>query len=113
MNKWDLNKEVAAKTGLPANKINEVIDAIAEVIVTTCRDKDDKVAVPNLGIFKSKINKARTGVPNPLKKGETMNIPESRSISFRPSSNVKKSDKKPAPAKKAAKAAAPAKKAKK
>lgn len=109
MNKWDLNKEVAAKTGLPANKINEVIDAIAEVIVTTCRDKDDKVAVPNLGIFKSKINKARTGVPNPLKKGETMNIPESRSISFRPSSNVKK----PAPAKKAAKAAAPAKKAKK
>lgn len=112
MNKWDLNKEVAAKTGLPANKINEAIDAIAEVIVTTCRDKDDKVAVPNLGIFKSKINKARTDVPNPLKKGETMNIPESRSISFRPSSNVKKIAE-ANPAKKAAKAAAPAKKANK
>lgn len=102
MKKWDLVKALADKTGVSQKDVNAVIDSLSETIVTECRDNGDSINIPNLGIFKQKVNAPRKG-RNPIT-GEPLEIKESRTIALRPSAALKLViEPKKAPAKKAKK----------
>lgn len=88
MNKYDLVSAVAEKTGLTKNDVNKVIDAIQPVIIEECVDKGGEVNLPQLGKFKQKVNPARKGI-NPLTK-KPMDVPESHTLRFQPSSSLRK-----------------------
>ena len=83
MNKYDLVSAVAEKTGLTKNDVNKVIDAIQPVII-----EGGEVNLPQLGKFKQKVNPARKGI-NPLTK-KPMDVPESHTLRFQPSSSLRK-----------------------
>lgn len=87
MKKWDLVKAIAEKTGVSQKEVNLVVDALSEIVVTECRDNGDSVNLPSLGIFKQKVNSARLG-RNPAT-GEALEIKESHTIVFKPSSALK------------------------
>lgn len=86
--KLDIIKAVAPKVGLSQEKVNAVIDEIQNVIVTEVMDNNADVNLPKLGTFKLKINPARKGI-NPLNK-KPMDVPESHTISFKPTAGIKK-----------------------
>ena len=88
MKKYEFVTAIAAKTGIAKGEVEKMVDAIPEIITETVRDNGDPVNLPGLGIFKQKVNPARVG-RNPLT-NTAINIPESRTIKFQPSSNVKK-----------------------
>lgn len=87
MKKWDFVKVVAEKSGLTQKDVDNVLTTMTDVIVTECRDNGDSVNLPNLGMFKQKVNAAHKG-RNP-KTGEIVDINGSKTIAFRASSNVK------------------------
>ena len=88
MKKYELVAAVANETGVTQKDVNTVIDAMSDIIVKECRENGDSVNLPGLGIFKRKVNAARTG-RNPLT-GAALNIPESHTVKFTTSSAVKK-----------------------
>lgn len=81
-------------------------------VISDLLAKHGEVRLSGLGIFRVKKVEARTG-PNPQKKGETIEIPAGKRVTFTASSTIKErlngAKKKAAPAK-GAKAAPPAKK---
>lgn len=87
MKKWDFIKMVAKATDLSQQKAGEVIEEIGRIIVEQCRDNGEDIALGSLGVFKQKINAARKG-RNPLN-GQTIEVKESHSVSFRPMPSVK------------------------
>lgn len=87
MKKWDFIKLVADKTGLPQQKVNEVIDEAGRVIVEQCRDNGEDISIGTLGSFKQKVNPARKG-RNPLT-GKDIEVKASRTIAFRPMPSIK------------------------
>lgn len=86
--KLDLVKTIANKTSHSQQTVSEVIDAVQEVIISEIMDNGNAVALPKLGTFKKKVNPARSGI-NPLNK-KPIEISESHTIAFRPSSGVKR-----------------------
>lgn len=88
MKKHELVSAIAKKTGVTNQQANDVIDAMSNIIVSTVRDEQDEVNLPILGKFKPKINAARKGI-NPLTK-TVIDIKESHTIKFTPSSALKK-----------------------
>lgn len=88
MKKYELVAAVAKETGLTQVDVNKMIDAMQSIIVTTCVDNGDEVNLPALGKFKQKVNPARKGI-NPLTK-KPMDVPESHTIKFTPTSSIKK-----------------------
>lgn len=89
MKKLELIKAVAAKVeGISQQKAGEVVDALGEVIIEAVRDAEDSVTLTNLGTFKVKKVKAHDG-HNPLN-GETIHVPASKSIQFKPLTTIKK-----------------------
>lgn len=87
MNKWDLIKKVAEKTGISQDNVNKVLNAFVEVTVPEVRDNGEIISLPGLGTFKQKRTEAREG-RNPMN-GEKVQIKASRSITFKPQSSVK------------------------
>lgn len=87
MKKKDFIKAIADETGLTQQKVNEVLDEVGKLIVVSCRDNGDEVALSNIGTFKQKVNPTRKG-RNPMT-GETIQIKASKTIQFRPTSSVK------------------------
>lgn len=87
MNKWDLIKRIAEKTGQTQENINKTLTAFVEVVVPEVRDNGESVALPGLGTFKQKLTEAREG-RNPIN-GEKVKIKASRNITFKPQSSVK------------------------
>jgi nucleoid DNA-binding protein len=87
MNKWDFVKKVAAEAGHSQAVTNEIINAAVKILVPEVRDNGETLAIPGLGTFKAKNSAARVG-RNPMN-GETVNIPASRSIAFKPQSTIK------------------------
>lgn len=88
MKKYELVAAVAKETGLTQTDVNKVIDAMQPIIVRTCVDEGGEVNLPSLGKFKQKVNPARKGI-NPLTK-KPMDVPESHTIKFTPTTSVKK-----------------------
>lgn len=97
MKKYELVAAVAKKSGLTQTDVNKVVDAMSEVIVETCVENGEEVNLPALGKFKQKVNAARKG-RNPLT-GTAMDVKESHTLKFQPTSSIKKVIE-PAPTKK-------------
>lgn len=88
MKKYELVAAVAKETGMTQTDVNKVVDAICATVVKACVDDRDEVNLPTLGKFKQKVNPARNGI-NPLTK-KPMNVPESHTLKFTPTSTIKK-----------------------
>lgn len=88
MKKYELVAAVAKETGMTQTEVNKVIDAMQPIIVKTCVEEGGEVNLPLLGKFKQKINPARKGI-NPLTK-KPLDVPESHTIKFTPTTSVKK-----------------------
>lgn len=88
MKKYELVAAVAKKTGLTQTDVNKVIDVMSEVIVEACVENGDEVNLPTLGKFRQKVNPARKGI-NPLTK-QPLDLKESHSLKFTPTSTIKK-----------------------
>lgn len=88
MKKYELVRAVSEATGQTQEVVNKVIDAMCPIIVKACVEDGDEVNLPTLGKFKQKINSARKGI-NPLTK-KPMDVPESHTLLFQPSSSLRK-----------------------
>lgn len=88
MKKFELVQAIAKKTGYTQEVVNNVIDAMQPIIVEACVENGEEVNLPDLGKFKRQIFKARKG-RNPLT-GESLDIPESHTVSFKASLKNKK-----------------------
>ena len=83
-----LIETISQDVGLPKTKTAEVVDAVLSRI-QSYTDDGQKVALASFGQFEARTRKARQG-RNPST-GETIQIPESRTMVFRASKAVKKS----------------------
>lgn len=86
MNKTELVAAVAEKTGASKKDSEKLVSAVFDSI-TTALVAGDKVALVGFGAFEVKERPARTG-RNPRTK-ETIEIPASRSASFKPGKALK------------------------
>ena len=86
MNKAELIAAVAEKSGLTRKDSEKAVNAAFESI-TESLVKGEKVALVGFGAFELKERPARTG-RNPRTK-ETIEIPASRSASFKPGKALK------------------------
>lgn len=86
MNKTELVAAVAEKTGASKKDSEKLVSAVFETI-TDALVAGDKVALVGFGAFELKERPARTG-RNPRTK-ETIEIPASRSASFKPGKALK------------------------
>jgi DNA-binding protein HU-beta len=86
MNKGQLIDAVAAELGDSKASASRAVDAVIASITDGIKD-DDAVTIVGFGTFAKKDRPARTG-RNPST-GEPMQIPESRTVSFRPSQSLK------------------------
>ena len=87
MNKVQLVAKVAQESRIKKSQAVRAIKGLVKVIREAC-NSGDKVSLTGLGTFKVKPRKSRKG-RNP-KTGETIQIPEGRKISFKPSLSLKK-----------------------
>ncbi len=88
MKKYELVAAVAKEAGMTQTDVNKVIDAMCPVIVKACVEEGDEVNLPTLGKFRQKVNPARKGI-NPLTK-QPLDVKESHSLKFTPTSTIKK-----------------------
>lgn len=86
MNKTELVAAVAEKTGASKKDSEKLVSAVFDTI-TNALVAGDKVALVGFGAFEVKERPARTG-RNPRTK-ETIEIPASRSASFKPGKALK------------------------
>lgn len=82
----DFIKNVAESTSLSQQKTKEVITEATSTILRAVADGDE-VAIPQFGKFKLKTKAAHKGV-NPAT-GAKVDIPESKTVTFKVSSQVK------------------------
>ena len=80
LTKSQLYGEIAENTGLTKKQVEEVMDELADQIERHVRKKGGVGSFTLPGLLKIKTvkkpaQKARKGVPNPFKPGETMDIP--------------------------------------
>lgn len=87
MNKAALINKVASDACVKKSQAVKTIKALVSAIRQTIYD-GDKISLAGLGTFRAKIRKARKG-RNPKTK-ETIQIPEGRKVSFKPSLSLKK-----------------------
>ena len=78
-----VSQEARVKKSQAARSIKALVKVIREAV-----NGGDKVSLTGLGTFKVKPRKSRKG-RNP-KTGETIQIPQGRKISFKPSLSLKK-----------------------
>ena len=86
MNKKELIEAVAEKAGMPRAQANRAVDA-ALASVAEALSKGEKVQLLGFGTFEKKVRPARQG-RNP-RTGETLEIPESRSVGFKAGSALR------------------------
>ncbi len=79
--KTDLIRSLAEVHALPKNKIEVLVDDLFNQVRAQA-DAGSTVAIAGFGRFEVKTKPARTG-RNPAT-GKTMQIPESRKLTFRP-----------------------------
>lgn len=88
MTKTDLVNVVAAETEVSKKTVETVVNGVLEAITNALKE-DDKVQLIGFGTFEVKSVAAREG-HNP-KTGETIQIPESKKVSFSASKVLKDS----------------------
>ena len=88
MTKTDLVNVVAAETEVSKKVVDTVVNSAIEAIINAIKE-DDKVQLIGFGTFEVKSVAAREG-HNP-KTGETIQIPESKKVSFSASKVLKDS----------------------
>ena len=88
MTKTDLVNVIAAETEVSKKVVDAVVNSALEAIANALKE-DDKVQLIGFGTFEVKSVAAREG-HNP-KTGETIQIPESKKISFSASKVLKDS----------------------
>jgi len=89
MTKSEMVKKLAESWGGISNRqANDNLDALIELIGKTVK-KEKVLKIPNLGSFKLRQTKARTG-RNP-QTGEPMKIPARRKVAFTPAKTFKES----------------------
>lgn len=86
MRKPELAAAIAQNADLTKDKANEVLNVILDQI-TAAVSRDDTVNLVGFGSFQKKTRAARTG-KNP-QTGEAIQIPESRTVSFKPGKGLK------------------------
>ncbi len=88
MKKKELIDAISKEAGIAKNEsevaLNAVITCLADLLI-----KDDSIVLPGLGTLSVKKRAARTG-RNPST-GLPMNIPESKTVSFKVGSKLKES----------------------
>ena len=86
MNKTELIAAAAEQTGMTKKDTEKVLNAALDAIAAALA-KNDKVQVSGFGIFEVKEREARVG-RNP-RTGEAMDIPASRTPTFKASKTLK------------------------
>jgi len=86
MTKTDLVNVVAANTELSKKDVDTVVNGVLEAVANALKE-GDKVQIIGFGTFEVKTVAAREG-HNP-KTGETIQIPESKKVSFSSSKALK------------------------
>lgn len=86
MNKSELVKAVATKSGLTQSQANEALDAALDVITETMKS-GDQVAITGFGTFAPKHREAREG-RNP-RTGEAVQIAAKTSATWKPATALK------------------------
>jgi len=86
LSKLDLISKIAGKSNISKSDASRILDDIQDIIITEV-SYDTIVTLPKLGIFQTKIRKARTGL-NPFS-GEKIKIPEKRVPGFKASKHFK------------------------
>jgi DNA-binding protein HU-beta len=86
MNKIDVIKAVATRTGLPASTAEKAIESLGEVL-TDAILSGQEASLPGVGKLATKASAARTG-RNP-RTGETIQIPAGKRLIIRPSKHIK------------------------
>ena len=86
MTKTDLVNVVAANTEVSKKEVDTIVNGVLEAITTALKE-GDKVQLIGFGAFEVKTVAAREG-HNP-KTGETIQIPESKKVSFSASKALK------------------------
>ncbi len=86
MNKAELIDDLAGHEGLSKAQTERVLDTLSRSITEALR-AGDKVVLPGLGHLESVTRKGRKG-RNP-RTGETLDIPEWRTVVFRPGKALK------------------------
>lgn len=86
MNKPDLIAAAAEKSGVSKKDTERVLNAAIDTIVATL-SKGEKVQLSGFGIFEAKEREARVG-RNP-RTNETIQIPATRTPTFKPSKALK------------------------
>lgn len=87
MDKYSFVREVANEAGVSQETVNKVFKAMATKLVPIVRDNGETVVFTGLGMFKPKNNPPRIG-RNPSN-GDSVDIPASRTIAFKPSAVLK------------------------
>jgi DNA-binding protein HU-beta len=90
MNKNELLKAIAEKTGHSQTVVNDVINAFVSTTVEKVRDEGDQVTLNGLGTFKQKLTPAHEGF-NPMTK-EKIHIEATRGVQFKVTSTLKVKD---------------------
>jgi DNA-binding protein HU-beta len=88
LSKSDIADVVAQKAGLPKSKADNVVSMIFDTIQESLQ-RGDKVSVVSFGTFEVRASKGRMG-RNP-KTGETIYIPEKKSVKFKAGKGLKES----------------------
>lgn len=86
MHKTELVAAVAEITDLPKDKANDVVSVICEEI-TNALSRNDTVNLVGFGSFSQRHRAARSG--RSPKTGETIQIPASTSVGFKPGKALK------------------------
>ena len=88
MRKTDLAEVLAKETELTKNKANEAVEIVIDAI-TDALKRNEEVMLTGFGAFKRRHRSARAG-KNP-QTGETIQIPASETVSFKPGKLLKQS----------------------
>ncbi|MGD8717564.1 MAG: HU family DNA-binding protein [Candidatus Zixiibacteriota bacterium] len=88
VSKSDIADVVAQKASLPKSKADSVVGMVFDTIQESLQ-KGEKVSIVSFGTFEVRTNKGRMG-RNP-KTGETIYIPEKKSVKFKAGKGLKDS----------------------
>tara|TARA_B100000809_G_C14909262_1_gene449190 strand:+ start:298 stop:564 length:267 start_codon:yes stop_codon:yes gene_type:complete len=86
MNKSELSKAVAEKTGMTPKQVTTVVDAVFDEIAATLKDKGS-VTIGGFGTFATKDRAAREGI-NPITR-DPIKIPAKTVAVFKPAKALK------------------------
>ncbi len=86
LSKSDIADAVAQKAGMPKSRAENVVSMVFDTIQDSLK-QGERVSIVSFGTFEVRTNKGRMG-RNP-KTGETIYIPEKRSVKFKAGKGLK------------------------